>query len=108
MSAYFGSARVDLGSATLLPAVTAAVLGGASIYGGQGSILGTLLATFVIGYLQQGLQAAGVPSQISSALSGGLLVVAVALRHASAMLADFIAVARQQRQNRVAVTSGGE
>jgi len=107
MSAYFGSARVDLGSATLLPAVTAAVLGGASIYGGQGSILGTLIATFVIGYLQQGLQAAGVPSQISSALSGGLLVVAVALRHGSAMLADFIAVARQQRQNR-AVTSGGE
>lgn len=108
MSAYFGSARVDLGSATLLPAVTAAVLGGASIYGGQGSILGTLIATFVIGYLQQGLQAAGVPSQISSALSGGLLVIAVALRHGSAMLADFIAVARQRRQTRAAVTSGGE
>ncbi len=36
LSAYFGSARVDLGSATLLPAITAAVLGGASIYGGQG------------------------------------------------------------------------
>ena len=84
------------------------MLGGASIYGGQGSILGTLIATFVIGYLQQGLQAAGVPSQISSALSGGLLVMAVALRHGSAMLADFIAVARQRRQNRVAVTSGGE
>ena len=108
MSAYFGSARVDLGSATLLPAVTAAVLGGASIYGGQGSILGTLLATFVIGYLQQGLQAAGVPSQISSALSGGLLVVAVALRHGSAMLADFIAVARQQKKPTATVTSGGE
>lgn len=108
MSAYFGSARVDLGSATLLPAVTAAVLGGASIYGGQGSILGTLIATFVIGYLQQGLQAAGVPSQISSALSGGLLVVAVALRHGSAMLTDFIAVARQKKQARAAVTSGGE
>jgi AI-2 transport system permease protein len=108
MSAYFGSARVDLGAATLLPAVTAAVLGGASIYGGQGSILGTLLATFVIGYLQQGLQASGVPSQISSALSGGLLVIAVALRHGSAMLADFIAVARQQRRNRATVTSGGE
>lgn len=108
MSAYFGSARVDLGSATLLPAVTAAVLGGASIYGGQGSILGTFLATFVIGYLQQGLQASGVPSQISSALSGGLLVLAVALRHGSAMLAEFITVARQQKRNRVAVISGGE
>ncbi|MBU1314545.1 MAG: autoinducer 2 import system permease LsrD [Alphaproteobacteria bacterium] len=108
MSAYFGSARVDLGSATLLPAVTAAVLGGASIYGGQGSILGTLIATFVIGYLQQGLQATGVPSQISSALSGGLLVVAVALRHGSAMLAEFIAVTRLKKETRVTVTSGGE
>ena len=107
LSAYFGSARVDLGSATLLPAVTAAVLGGASIYGGQGSILGTLIATFVIGYLQQGLQAAGVSSQISSALSGGLLVIAVALRHGSAVLADFVAVARQ-RKSRAIVTSGGE
>ena len=108
LSAYFGSARVDLGSATLLPAVTAAVLGGASIYGGQGSILGTLIATFVIGYLQQGLQAAGVSSQISSALSGGLLVIAVALRHGSAVLADFIAVARQRKRRAVVITSGGE
>jgi AI-2 transport system permease protein len=107
MSAYFGSARVDLGAATLLPAVTAAVLGGASIYGGQGSILGTLIATFVIGYLQQGLQASGVSSQISSALSGGLLVIAVALRHGSALLADFIAVNRL-RKSQTAVTSGGE
>ena len=104
LSAYFGSARVDLGSATLLPAVTAAVLGGASIYGGQGSIIGTLIATFVIGYLQQGLQAVGVPSQISSALSGGLLVVAVALRHGTTMLADFIAVARQQNAKRATVS----
>lgn len=97
MSAYFGSARVDLGAQTLLPAVTAAVLGGASIYGGRGSIIGTLLATFVIGYFQQGLQAIGVPSQISSALSGGLLVMAVALRHASTVLTDVIAVARQSK-----------
>lgn len=99
LSSYFGSARVDLGTATLLPAITAAVLGGASIYGGQGSIIGTLLATLVIGYLQQGLQMSGVPSQISSALSGALLVVAVALRHGSAVLTDFIA-ARIMAMNR--------
>jgi AI-2 transport system permease protein len=99
LSAYFGSARVDLGTATLLPAITAAVLGGASIYGGQGSIIGTLLATLVIGYLQQGLQMSGVPSQISSALSGALLVVAVALRHGSAVLTSFVA-ARIMATNR--------
>jgi AI-2 transport system permease protein len=89
LSAYFGSARVDLGSATLLPAITAAVLGGASIYGGKGSVLGTIIATFIIGYLQQGLQMSGVPSQISSALSGALLVLVVALRHGVALLRDF-------------------
>ena len=91
LTAYFGSARVDLGSATLLPAITACVLGGASIYGGQGSILGTVLATFIIGYLTQGLQAAGVPSQVSSALSGALLVLVVGFRLGAARLADHFA-----------------
>ncbi|RUT28854.1 autoinducer 2 import system permease LsrD [Arsenicitalea aurantiaca] len=95
LSSYFGSARVDLGTATLLPAITAVVLGGASIYGGQGSLVGTILAVFVIGFLQQGLQMAGVPSQVSSALSGGLLVVVVALRHGSAMLPNLIAAGQK-------------
>lgn len=80
MSAYYGSARVDLGNTALLPAITAVVLGGASIYGGKGSIIGTLIATLIIGYLQQGLQMSGVTSQISTALSGALLIIAVALR----------------------------
>lgn len=88
LSAYFGSARVDLGATTLLPAITAVVLGGASIYGGKGSVIGTVLATFLIGYLQQGLQMSGVPSQISSALSGALLVIVVAARFGGALLRD--------------------
>ncbi|MCK5501930.1 MAG: autoinducer 2 import system permease LsrD, partial [Tritonibacter mobilis] len=65
-------------------------LGGASIYGGKGSVLGTVIATFIIGYLQQGLQMSGVPSQISSALSGALLVLVVALRHGAALLREFL------------------
>jgi AI-2 transport system permease protein len=92
LSAYFASARVDLGTATLLPSITAAVLGGASIYGGRGSVLGTVIATFIIGYLQQGLQIIGVPSQISSALSGALLVLVVALRHGLALLRHYLPV----------------
>ncbi|MGV8831575.1 MAG: ABC transporter permease subunit [Devosia sp.] len=95
LSSYFGSARVDLGTNALLPAITAAVLGGASIYGGQGSVLGTVLAVFIIGFLQQGLQMAGVPSQLSSALSGGLLVVVVALRQGSVLLTNFIAAEKK-------------
>lgn len=74
---YFGSARSDLGRDLLMPALTAAVLGGANIYGGSGSVLGTALAALLVGYLQQGLQMVGIPNQVSSALSGALLVVVV-------------------------------
>ncbi|HKN04324.1 MAG TPA: autoinducer 2 ABC transporter permease LsrD, partial [Buttiauxella sp.] len=80
---YFGSARSDLGRDLLMPALTAAVLGGANIYGGSGSILGTALAALLVGDLQQGLQMAGVPNQVSSALSGALLIVVVIGRSVS-------------------------
>ncbi|WP_275377105.1 autoinducer 2 ABC transporter permease LsrD [Xenorhabdus bovienii] len=80
---YFGSARSDLGSLFLMPAITAVVLGGANIYGGSGSIVGTALAVLLVGYLQQGLQMAGIPNQISSALSGVLLITAVVGRSVS-------------------------
>lgn len=99
MSAYFGSARTDLGTNTLLPAITAVVLGGASIYGGQGSIAGTLLATLIVGFLQQGLQMAGVSSQIAGALSGALLVCAVLLRQGGAMANRLFAAVRTPRGN---------
>ena len=80
LTSYFGSARTDLGTQTLLSAVTAVALGGASVYGGKGTIFGTLIATLLVGYLQQGLQMSGISSQISGALSGALLLIAVSGR----------------------------
>lgn len=76
---YFGSARSDLGASFLMPAITAVVLGGANIYGGSGSIIGTAIAVLLVGYLQM----AGVPNQVSSALSGALLIVVVVGRSVS-------------------------
>lgn len=98
---YFGSARSDLGASFLMPAITAVVLGGANIYGGSGSILGTAIAALLVGYLQQGLQMAGVPNQISSALSGALLIVVVVGRSVSLhreQIRDWIARRRATRQ----------
>lgn len=80
---YFASARSDLGASFLMPAITAVVLGGANIYGGSGSIIGTAVAVLLVGFLQQGLQMAGVPNQISSALSGALLIIVVVGRSIS-------------------------
>lgn len=87
---YFGSARSDLGSSLLMPVLTAVVLGGANIYGGSGSIIGTAVAALLIGYLQQGLQMAGVSNEISGALSGALLIIvligkSVSLHYAALM-----------------------
>ncbi|MFC0227228.1 autoinducer 2 ABC transporter permease LsrD [Serratia aquatilis] len=80
---YFGSARSDLGVSFLMPAITAVVLGGANIYGGSGSIIGTAVAVLLVGYLQQGLQMVGVANQVSSALSGALLIIVVVGRSVS-------------------------
>lgn len=70
MVSYFGSARSDLGRDLLMPALTAAVLGGANIYGGSGSVVGTALAALLVGYLQQGLQMVGIPNGVERAVRG--------------------------------------
>jgi len=80
LTSYFTSARSDLGKEALLTIITVVVLGGADIYGGKGTIVGTLLAGFFIGFLRQGLLAMGVTSDVVPVVVGGLLVVVVALK----------------------------
>ncbi|MGY0399933.1 MAG: ABC transporter permease subunit [Ostreibacterium sp.] len=93
---YFGSARSDLGTSFLMPVITAVVLGGANIYGGQGSVLGTALATLLIGYLQQGLQMVGIANQISSALSGSLLILVMIGRSLHPIMTSIIIKHKQE------------
>jgi AI-2 transport system permease protein len=76
MVSYFGSARSDLGRDLLMPAHRRCARRGQYLRG-SGSVLGTALAALLVGYLQQGLQMVGIPNQVSSALSGALLVVVV-------------------------------
>lgn len=104
---YFGSARSDLGRDLLMPALTAAVLGGANIYGGSGSVIGTAVAALLVGYLQQGLQMVGIPNQVSSALSGALLIVVVIGRSASLHRETLRAAWRRWLGRRGAVNQSG-
>ena len=80
LTAYFTSARSDLGSEALLNIITAVVLGGSSIYGGEGSVLGTFLAGLVLGFLRQGLLSLGITSDVVPVIVGGLLIGTVAAR----------------------------
>ncbi len=81
LTAYFTSARSDLGSDALMPTLTAVVLGGASLLGGSGTIVGTFLAAVILGYLKQGLLALGVTSDVSQVMTGIILVVVVAVKY---------------------------
>ncbi len=80
LTSYFTSARSDLGSEALLPAITAVVLGGTNILGGSGTIVGTFIAAFFLGILKQGLMAVGVTNNVSQVVIGLVLIVAVAVK----------------------------
>ncbi|EJR64146.1 hypothetical protein IIO_02045 [Bacillus cereus VD115] len=81
LTAYFGSARADMGSETILPIITAVVLGGTLITGGKGSIIGTVLASVFIGLMQYGLQMTGLTNEQSNVIIGSILILSVIMRH---------------------------
>lgn len=60
-------------------AITATVIGGASLSGGKGTILGTVIGTLIIGVLNNGLTMAGVSPYWQQIIKGALIVSAVLL-----------------------------
>ena len=61
-----------------LDAITAVVLGGTSVFGGRGTIGGTLLGLFALAVLQTGLHLAAWPSELTGVLTGVLLLTTIA------------------------------
>lgn len=62
-----------------LQAVTAAVIGGISLFGGRGSILGTLFGALIVGVVSMGLNMLGADPQWKVLLTGVLIISAVAI-----------------------------
>src|SRR5580698_10417460 len=77
--AHLGQAKSDAGSGYELAAITAVVLGGTSVFGGRGTIWGTLFGLFSISILQNGLRLAALPSEMSGVLTGAVLIATIAL-----------------------------
>jgi ribose transport system permease protein len=65
-----------------LYAIAAAVIGGVSLMGGEGRMLGTLIGALIMGTLRNGLNALNVPSALEGMVVGGVLIVAVVLDRA--------------------------
>lgn len=79
MTSRVASARPDAGVGYELQAITIAVLGGTSILGGEGTVLGTILGVLVITVLSNGLQLAGINPIWQLGAVGIVLVVTVLL-----------------------------
>jgi rhamnose transport system permease protein len=94
-TARLGQAKADAGTGYELYAITAVVLGGTSIFGGLGSVHGTLLGVAAIAVLNNGLVHARQPREVAGMLTGLLLILALS----SSVLPKVLATLRARRQN---------
>jgi ribose transport system permease protein len=73
----YGSGNAEAGAAHMLNSIAAVVIGGASLYGGTGNIIGTLIGALIIGTLQIGLVILGVQPFYQYIAIGTVIVIGV-------------------------------
>jgi ribose transport system permease protein len=78
LSARSHAARPDVVQGMELDVIASVILGGCSLFGGRGFILGTLLGSLIIGTLNNGLVLLGVSSPMQLVIKGAIIVAAVA------------------------------
>ena len=79
IAARLNSAQPGTGAGAELDAIAAVVIGGTSLSGGEGTILGTLIGAFIISTLTNGLRILGVPQEWQMVVTGVIVILAVYL-----------------------------
>ena len=77
LAARFGSTRPDIGTGLELAVITAVVLGGVSISGGSGTMIGAILALVLIGEMRFGMGLINIPGQGQNIVIGFLLILSI-------------------------------
>ena len=77
IAARLNSAQPALGAGYELDAIAAVVIGGTSLSGGEGSILGTIIGAFIISTLTNGLRILSVPQEWQIVITGCIVILAV-------------------------------
>jgi ribose transport system permease protein len=77
ISARLGSAQPATGAGYELQAIAAVVIGGTSLAGGKGSIIGTVIGALIISVLNNGLQLMSIPQEWQNVILGAVILVAV-------------------------------
>ncbi|MGT2463884.1 ABC transporter permease [Sinomonas atrocyanea] len=73
------SGRFQWGTGDELSAIAAVILGGTSLFGGSGTVIGTLFGSLLIGLINNGLILAGLDSSQQQVVRGAIIILAVAL-----------------------------
>lgn len=84
LSGVMGFSRLTVGDPTVavgleLDVIAAVVIGGGSLSGGAGSILGSMIGVFIMAFLRNGCTMMGWPNYIQEIIIGAIIVAAVAL-----------------------------
>jgi ribose transport system permease protein len=77
IAARLNSAQPALGAGYELDAIAAVVIGGTSLSGGEGTILGTIIGAFIISVLTNGLRILSVPQEWQMVVTGAIVIFAV-------------------------------
>ncbi|MBV9390446.1 MAG: ABC transporter permease [Verrucomicrobia bacterium] len=78
-AAQLGQAQALIGNGRLFSAITAVVVGGTALSGGEGGVLNTLIGVLIISTLANGMVLVGISPYVQQAVQGILIIVAVAL-----------------------------
>ena len=89
MSARLNSGSPNYGQTLELQAIAAAVVGGASLAGGRGNILATLMGAMTIVIVQNGLNLNAAPSSVQNIVLGLIILLAVGIDMWRAELSQF-------------------
>ncbi|WP_067922875.1 ABC transporter permease [Alicyclobacillus shizuokensis] len=79
LTARLGSAEPTAGTGYELDAIAAVVLGGTSLFGGEGTIVGTVIGGLILGVIDNGLNLLSVNSFWQDAVKGAIILVAILL-----------------------------
>ena len=74
-----GSAEAKVGEGQELNAIAAAVIGGTSLLGGEGTVLGVLIGAMIMGVVRNGMTMMGIESIWEKVVIGGIIVLAAAI-----------------------------
>lgn len=79
LAARYGSTRPDIGTGLELTVITITVLGGVSISGGSGTMVGAILALILVGILRFGMGLVNLQGQVQNIVIGLLLILSILL-----------------------------